>query len=97
MKDSKTICTSMDINSKLNRPNLEVDDEVQKLPYRELIGSLMYLAVSTRPNIAHVVSYLSQFNENYDKEHWTAGKRVFKYLRGRLSMWGSNSNGVPSL
>lgn len=84
MEDSKTVCTPMDINTKLNKPNHEADEEVQKLPYRELVGSLMYLAVSTRPDIAHVVSYLSQFNENYDKEHWTAAKRVLKYLKGTI-------------
>ena len=76
----------MDIHSKLNKPNREADDEVRKLPYRELIGSLMYLAVCTRPDIAHTVSYLSQFNENFGKEHWAAGKRIIKYLKGTIDV-----------
>jgi hypothetical protein len=40
----------------------------------------MYLAVSTRPDIAHVV-VLSQFNTNFGEQHWRAAKRVLRYLK----------------
>lgn len=50
--------------------------------FRELVGSLMYLSVATRPDIAHSVSVLSQFNENPNEEHWGAAKRVLRYLKG---------------
>lgn len=50
-------------------------------PYRQLIGGLMYLTVSTRPDIAFVVHKLSQFLENPSDEHWTAAKRVLRYLK----------------
>ena len=53
-----------------------------KTPYREAIGSLMYAAVATRPDIAFAVSYLSQFLENPGEAHWEATKRVFCYLGG---------------
>ena len=46
------------------------------------ISILMYPAVSTRPDIAFSVSYLSQFNDCFAKEHWLAAKRVLRYLRG---------------
>jgi len=55
---------------------------VSKVPYRELIGALMYLAVATRPDIAHAVSWLSRFNECYNETHWLAAKRILRYLRG---------------
>ncbi|RVE41856.1 hypothetical protein evm_013500 [Chilo suppressalis] len=42
----------------------------------------MYLAVCTRPDIAHTVSQLSQFNNSYGDEHWIAAKRVLRYLMG---------------
>jgi len=54
----------------------------QKLPYRELVGALNYLAVATRPDISFVCSYLGQFNNCYDRTHWTAAKRVLRYLKG---------------
>ena len=50
--------------------------------YRELVGSLMYLSVATRPDIRHSVSVLSQFNKNPNEEHWGAAKRVLRYLKG---------------
>ena len=56
--------------------------EVEKLPHQNLVGTLMYLAVSTRPDISHIVSVLSQYNTNYGKEHWVAAKRVLRYLKG---------------
>jgi hypothetical protein len=55
---------------------------MKKVPYREAIGSLMYLAVGTRPDIAFAVSTLSQYLENPGKPHWEAAKRVFRYLLG---------------
>ena len=63
-----------------------VDSENCKLPYRELIGALMYLAVSTRPDIFYVVSYLSQFNSCHDESHRTAAKRVLRHLEGTSSV-----------
>lgn len=42
----------------------------------------MYLATCTRPDIAYAVSHLSQFNTCFNREHWTAAKRVLRYLKG---------------
>ena len=50
------------------------------LPYREIIGSLLWIARCTRPDIAHAVAYLGQFSCNYDSTHFKAAKRVLKYL-----------------
>jgi hypothetical protein len=55
---------------------------MSKIPYRQAIGSLMWAAVATRPDIAFAVSLLSQFLENPGGTHWTAVKCVFKYLKG---------------
>lgn len=52
-----------------------------QLPYQELIGSMMYLAVLTRPDIVFAVNYLSQFNNCYSDEHWAYAKRILKYLK----------------
>ena len=52
------------------------------VPYASAIGSLMYAMVCTRPDIAHAVGVLSRYMSKPGKEHWTAIKRVFRYLRG---------------
>lgn len=55
-------------------------------PYSSLIGSLMYVAVFTRPDIAHAVSKLSQYSISFGKEHWVAAKRVLRFLKGSKAM-----------
>ena len=59
-------------------PNEEA--RMKKTPYRKAIGSLMYAAVATRPDITFAVSALSQFLGNPGIAHWEAVKRVFRYL-----------------
>lgn len=61
---------------------LEVVEEKIDVPYQRLIGSLMYLAVLTRPDISFSVSYLSQFNNCYKETHWKCAKRILRYLQG---------------
>jgi hypothetical protein len=69
--------------SKKDCPTTDADiREMEQVPYRELIGSLMYLMVSTRPDLAHAVGVLSRFASNPGKRHWEAGKRVLRYLQG---------------
>lgn len=51
------------------------------VPYQKLIGSLMYLAVLTRPDIAYAVSYLSQFNSCYNVNCYNYAKRILRYLQ----------------
>lgn len=78
MSDCKTTTTPLVTGQQLERGI----EQMQSLPYRELIGSLMYAAVCTRPDIAFAVSYLSQFNNCYDEEHWRSAKYVLRYLKG---------------
>ena len=49
--------------------------------YAQLIGSLMYLALASRPDISYVVNRLAQFTSNPKAIHWTAVKRIFRYLK----------------
>lgn len=76
MSDCKTYKTPIECKLNVKR----ADECVSDLPYQMLIGSLMYLAVLTRPDISYSVSYLSQFNSCYNYTHWHYAKRILKYL-----------------
>ena len=54
------------------------------VPYRSAIGSLMYLATCTRPDLAAAVSELSKFRQNPNVKHWEGVKMVFIYLKGTV-------------
>ena len=44
----------------------------------------MYAALGKRIDIAYAVQHLSQFTQNPGPDHWTAIKRVFRYLNGTI-------------
>ena len=51
-------------------------------PYLELLGSLLYLATCTRPDISYAVSELSKYSQDPGKDHWIGLKRILRYLKG---------------
>lgn len=53
-------------------------------PYRELLGSLMYLMLGTRPDICFAINKLSRYQDCFDEIHWTHLKGVLRYLKGTL-------------
>ena len=82
MQGCKPVSTPLEPGARLSKTDKPCNP---KIPYQKLLGSLMYLAVCTRPDITHAVNYLSQFNKCYDQSHWNAAKRVLRYLRGSSS------------
>ena len=58
--------------------------EMADVPYRSAIGSLMYLATCTRPDLAAAMSELSKFSQNPGVAHWEGVKRVLRYVSGTV-------------
>src|SRR6267378_1401843 len=53
-----------------------------KIQYREAIGSLMYLAVATHPDLNFAITMLSQYLNNPGVSHWEGVKRILQYVCG---------------
>lgn len=97
MTDCRPVATPADV---LKSVKTVVDDdmtagEVVKFPYRELIGSVMFLSICTRPDISCAVSVLSQFLEEPQQCHVTAAKRILRYLKGTIGLGIKYSGSSP--
>ena len=80
MSDSKPVGTPVDLGSHLLKAT-EDEEALEQQLYQSLIGSLMYLSVCTRPDLAYTVNTLARFSSKPNRSHWTAAKRVLRYLR----------------
>ena len=67
--------------SKEQMPDVGTDEhkQMQRTPYRELLGCLSY-AQCIRPDISFAVNKLARFAQNPGKMHWKALKRILVYL-----------------
>ena len=57
-------------------------EAMRNIPYREVIGSLLWLSLGTRPDITYAVSQVAKFSANPGPEHWKAVQRILRYLHG---------------
>ncbi|XP_054287724.1 uncharacterized protein LOC129003565 [Macrosteles quadrilineatus] len=53
------------------------------VPFREAVGSLMYIT-NTRPDISSAVNIVAQKLNNPTMQAWSDVKRIFRYLKGTL-------------
>lgn len=81
MADCKSVGSPCDPSQKLISGSDELDGEAD-VPYREAVGSLLFLVQGTRPDLAFAVSNVSRFNDKHNSTHWVAVKRIMRYLRG---------------
>jgi hypothetical protein len=73
------VSTSMEHNLKLTSKEGNEFDYATK--YRQLVRSLIYITTS-KPKISFVVGIVSRFMQKPCERHWSAIKRVLKYLKG---------------
>lgn len=55
--------------------------EIMDVPFKELIGCLLYISTNSRPDITYAVSYLSRYLDKPTSSLWKAGKRNLRYLK----------------
>ena len=85
MKEAKPVSTYLGSHFKLSKEqSLKIEEErvyMSKVPYVSVIGSLMYVTVCTRPDIAHAVGVVSRYMSRPGKQYWEAVKWILRYLR----------------
>jgi len=67
------------------------------LPFREAVGSLMFVAIVSRPDIMFAVSRVSRHLHNYGQEHWNEVKRIIRYLKGTINFGISYKKSIHPL
>jgi organic radical activating enzyme len=67
-------------------PNEDIASHKEIMKYQRKIGSLLYTAVITRPDVAFAVSRLSRFMTNPGPKHHEGADRVLHYLKGTRSL-----------
>lgn len=86
MQDCKPVGTPSDTHQKLSVNMVTSENSlVGQLPFQEAVGSLLYLAQGSRPDISFAVNDVSRFNTKHTDIHWKAVKRIFRYLRGTIN------------
>ena len=95
MTTCRPVCTPLDPNTTLvANPEKESDSRLTSR-YQQIIGSLMYAMLGTRPDICFAVNRLSQYGANPTHEHLLAAQHVLQYLsatRCRKLVYGKNDS-----
>ncbi|GJP73180.1 hypothetical protein CLOP_g3914 [Closterium sp. NIES-67] len=80
MKD--LVATPLPLQHDLTAPSIPSPEPCDEA-YPELVGSLMYAMMCTRPDLAYPISVLSRYVAagRYTNRHWSAAKRVLRYLQ----------------
>jgi hypothetical protein len=89
MADATPVATPADPSLRLDKSMAPKTDEqsreMTRVPYKEAVGCLSFVAQTTRPDIAYAVNAVSQFSANPGRQHWEATKRIIRYLKGTAS------------
>ena len=90
MEKCKPLATPLDVKATLVKPSQEelkeFSQEMDRVPYKAVVSSLMYAMVATQANLAFAVSVVTQFMASPAPLHWMAVKRIMGYLKGTLDV-----------
>ena len=84
---NKNYATPMEKDLKLRKSEADSmsgqhADYVERFPYQNIKGALLYLSINTRPDISYSVGVLARFSKNPNFRACKAVLRVLVYLRG---------------
>src|SRR5258708_39654311 len=79
LKNARSVSTPMAANAKFEKLDAP---EVEQPLYQSMLGSLMYAAIGTHPDIMYAIHCLSQFSITPGPAHLMALKHIYCYLNG---------------
>lgn len=85
MKACKSMSTPLFVTMKLSSQDGVPLGQEEATKYRSIVGALQYLTL-TRPDIAFAVNKTCQFLYCSTNVHWSAVKRILRYINGSLSL-----------
>jgi hypothetical protein len=95
MQDAKPASTPSSSAVKISAEGSPLD--TVKFPYCELVGSLLYLAVCTRPDITQAVGAVARYLSKATVSHWNAVHMILRYVKGTVKyglMYGHGDLGI---
>ena len=81
MEDCHGIKTPADPNNRLIKETAPDKTFMDRIPYRDAVGKLLFLALCTRPDISFAVNQVAKHCESFGNAHWTAVKRIIRYIK----------------
>ena len=94
MAEAKSVATPAVVQASSQEENSQPFGDHTK--YMSLVGSLIYLSVVTRPDIAYAVSRVGQAMANPTNADWNAAQRVIKYVKSCPSLGPTYRSGTSS-
>lgn len=84
MSECRKVSTPLPMKRE-ERKDDENSAEVDEHNYRNLVGSLLYLANTSRPDLSFAVNYVSRFCSNPKMENFKDCKHILRYIRGKTN------------
>jgi len=79
MQNNKSTSTSLSINIKFVKVTI-MNILTDQKKYQNIVDSLMYAMLTTRPDLAQAIQQISQFSQKPTRAHEKAAKQGLRYL-----------------
>ena len=97
LQDTHAVSTPAEPGAHLRTISNDADENIEpNFPYAQILGSLQFAALTTRPDIAYAVNNAAQFKNHPTTANCNAVRRILKYLRGtsdyRIPLGGKHAS-----
>ena len=97
LQDKYVVSTLTELGAHLRPMTIVIDETLEPtFPYAQIIGSLQFIALTTRSYIAYAVNNVAQFKNYPTTANCNVVRHILEYLRGvfeyRLTLGGNHSS-----